>query len=71
MDVNIVEEERRIWESEEYLIAEGLSGKLALSGLVSDLITSSDDGDSYEMMAMVLQSMNATCGSYEDLESYL
>ena len=52
--MNIVKKERRIWELEEYLIAEGLSDKLALSSLISDLITLLNDSDSYEMMAMIL-----------------
>ena len=36
--MDVIEEGRRIWESKEDLIAEGLSGKLALSSLVSDLL---------------------------------
>ncbi len=69
--MGVAKEGRRIWESEEYLTAVGLRGKLALSSLVRDLITSSDDGDGYQVIAILLQSMDATCGSYEDLESYL
>ncbi len=47
MDVGVAKKGRRIWESEEYLIAVGLSSKLALSSLVRDLITLLDDGDGY------------------------
>ena len=71
MNINIIKKERRIWELKEYLIAKGLSDKLALSSLISDFMNLLDNGDSYEMITIILQSMNTTCGSYEDLESYL
>ena len=52
--MNIIKKERRIWEFEEYLIAKGLSDKLALSDLISDLITLLDNNDSYEIITMIL-----------------